>query len=138
MKTILRLNESELKDMVSEIAQKLITEMDERAVLNAVAASLSSMGSIEAMDGENDVTIQLPSGEEVMVFYDVYDMSMNVRREAPDKDDIMEDYEIVVDAISIDGEVELQDVDGIIKTALENVVEVTHDIDPYDDYYDEE
>lgn len=136
MKTIIRLNESELHGMVKEIASKLIKEMDERSVLSTVAASITALGHVRAKDGENMVELELPNGEDAIVFYEVFDMSRGVG-----EDNLIEDYDIVVNAISLDGgEIEINDSDAIVQNALEEVVEVEHDVESYDynDDYDED
>ena len=143
MLTKIRLCESELSQIIKNAATKLIREMDEKLLLQAIAQEIAAMGEMYARQGDNTISVDLDDNSGADVYFYVSDRSFASRinhydRDLEDETYINEDVEVTIDEIewyTNDGDtvVQLNDVDDIVKNAVEKAVKVEHDDMEYDD-----
>lgn len=134
MKKILRFTESDLTNLIREHVTRILRENEENGLaLQMVAQGIAQKGTIYANEGENDVEVELGDNGIAYVMFNVDSnpymhkgMRSNDYDVPDDPDEIVDDYNIEVISIMLDDESEIQD-NGIVKKALEGVVEIDYD-----------
>ena len=150
MKKIFRLTESELRHLIRESVNRVLTEQDGSFLLQSIAQSIISQGRFDVTDGENDGEFELQGGDYVHVTFNV-ECDPFIRKgmksssyDVPDDDDEIIDNPIVeVGSIDYYSErrndwFQIRD-NGLVKKALEKVIYVNYpnynDIPSEEDVY---
>lgn len=148
MKKIFRITETELRGLVNESIQRVLREhKEQKMLLQMVAQGIVSNGNLECTNGENETEVVLGEDEIAYITYEVSSSPYIKRGESrmstydiPEEDEIVDDIEIQVLSIlyCVDGECTNLDDDGLVKTALENAIEMSYDttsIPTEDEYF---
>ena len=138
MKKLIRLTESDLHNIIQRSVVKLLREQDEALLLQSIAQSLVQRRSLDALLGENDAEIALQGGNYAYITYEVLGdpymrkgMRSNDYDVPDDPDEIIDNPTVEVGSIEYcneDGEcIQIHD-NGIVKKALERVININYDI----------
>ena len=147
MKKIIRLTESDLHNLVQRsVARVLREEQDKNLLLQLLAQSIIQQGEQEVIPGENDAEFQLQGNGYAYVTFEVQcdpymqrGMKSSSYDVPDDPDEIIDNPTIEIESIDFynnDGEFQILD-NGIVKKALEKVINVNYDINiiPSEDDY---
>ena len=148
MKKLIRLTESDLHNIIQRSVVKLLREQDEALLLQSIAQSLVQRRSLDSLLGENDAEIALQGGNYAYITYEVLGdpyvrkgMKSNDYDVPDDDDEIIDNPTVEIGSIEYcnrDGEcIQIRD-NGIVKKALEKVVNVIYDfndIPSEEDYF---
>ena len=147
MKKIIRLTESDLHNLVQRsVARVLREEQDKNLLLQLLAQSIIQQGKQEVIPGENDAEFQLQGNGYAYVTFEVQcdpymqrGMKSSSYDVPDDPDEIIDNPTIEIESIDFynnDGEFQILD-NGIVKKALEKVINVNYDINiiPSEDDY---
>lgn len=128
---ILRLTESDLRELISSTVSKILREdIDNNALLGNIVEKLSAM-DIDAKEGSNDIEVPLDDNADNIAFitFEVEDRRyMSPGRNVPDYPDEVEgDYDVYVTEIVLydefNNEIQIQD-NGMVASALKSLVNV--------------
>lgn len=149
MKKIIRLTESDLHNIVQQsVARVLREQQDNSLLLQSIAQSIVQQGKVGAIVGENDAEFRLRGDKYAYITYEVISdpyiqqgMKSSSYDVPNDSDEIMDNQTIEIGSIECcngDGQcIQIHD-NGIVKKALESVIEIDYngmDIPSEDDYY---
>lgn len=149
MKKIIRLTESELHGLVQHSVQKILREQNENGLLlQSLAQTIIQQGSLGAVVGENDAEFRLQGGKYAYITYTVDSNPYMQKGMRSYSYDVPDDSDEIVDNPIIEvGSIEICDDEGhcmpirdngIVKKALESVIDINYDINNIpseDDYY---
>ena len=132
------MTESDLHNIIQRSVVKLLREQDEALLLQSIAQSLVQRRSLDALLGENDAEIALQGGNYAYITYEVLGdpymrkgMRSNDYDVPDDPDEIIDNPTVEVGSIEYcneDGEcIQIHD-NGIVKKALERVININYDI----------
>lgn len=151
MKKIIRLTESDLHNIVQHsVARVLREEQDKNFLLQMVAQSIVQQGQLQAKVGENDAEFNLQGGKFAYITFEIDSdpyMQQGMKSSSydvpNDADEIVDKPMVEIGSIEIcndEGQcMQIHD-NGIVKQALENVIEIDYDMDDIpssEDYFNE-
>ena len=140
MKKIIRLTESDLRNIVQHSVVKILQEQqDNNLLLQTIAQSIVQQKRLYVKDGENDADFELQGDRFAHVTFEVLSdpyMQRGMRSSSydvpDDADEIIDEPTVEIGSIEFcnnDGQcIQIHD-NGIVKKALESIMEIDYNFD---------